>query len=409
MEFLRLILEHGGYWIVFVVSVLEATPVVGSFIPGHTIVFFSGFLAKLGILKLLPLMFFVSLGAICGDIIGYKLGKKYGYSFLEKYGHRFFIKKNYIEKIKEIMHMHSGKALILSRFNPIARPFTPYLAGAGGVHIKKFWIFNILGGISWAVSSIIIGYVFGASYEIVSRYVGRFIFIAIVLSILIIWGYKYINNRRHIFARYHLFTLGINIASLYVFFKMLDDSFSEKSVFAQLDVWFNLKMTVIQTPFLTEMMFFVTNYFSPLNITIFTIIIVAVLAYKKIWDNFFLFISSIGASAVMVTFVKYLVERTRPENALYLDTGYSFPSGHAVFSIVFFCLLFYILQSHTKRKFAREIIGLVSIFSFLIIGFSRVYLNVHWFSDVIGGFSLGLFIVSGLILARKIIYDNVYQ
>ncbi len=403
IEFSRIILTHGGYWIVFVVSVLEATPIIGAFIPGQTIVLFSGFLARLGMLNILPLMIIASLGAICGDVIGFELGKKYGYSFLEKYGHRFFIKKDYLEKIKEIMQMHSGKALIFSRFNPIARPFTPYLAGAGGVHVKKFWIFNIIGGISWAVSSIAIGYIFGASYEVVSRYMGKFIFIAIILSILIIWGYKYINTRNNIFAKYHLFTLAVNITSLYVFFKMLEDSFTGESRLAQLDVWFNLKMVAIQTPFMEKIMFFITDLFSPLNITILSIIIIAILAYKKRWHNFFLFISSIVASATMVTFIKYLVERIRPDNALYIDTGYSFPSGHAVFSIVFFCIMFYILKSYVKNKYGKEFLGLTAIFLFIIVGASRVYLNVHWFSDVVGGFSLGLFLLSGLILILKII------
>ena len=402
IELLRVILSHGGYWIILVVSIAEALPLIGSFVPGHTIVFFAGFLARLGVLNLWYVIIIASIGAIVGDIIGYELGKKYGYTFLEKHGHRFFIKKEHIEKAKQFMHNHTGKAMIFGRFHPLVRAFTPYLAGAGEVHPKKFWIFNVIGGITWAGVSVLVGYVFGASYEVVSKYIGKFLFIAIILSILIIWGYRYINARRHIFAKYHLVTLTFNIASLYVFIKMLEDSFSFESALAPLDVWFNATMISLHSVWATSSLVFITDLFSPRNIIIFSILLAIALAYKKRWYHFSILIMSLGLAGAGMTFVKYLVERVRPENSLIIETGFSFPSGHAVMALVFFSVLFYIFYKDIANKYIRECAGALAIGMFLLVGFSRLYLNVHWFTDVIGGFALGVFILSGLVLLFRI-------
>ncbi|MSR71249.1 MAG: phosphatase PAP2 family protein [Candidatus Taylorbacteria bacterium] len=402
VAFCQLILEQGGYWIIFVTSIAEAVPFLGSIVPGQMIVIFAGFLAKLQQLSLWKVMLIASLGAICGDIFGYKLGQKFGYGFLEKYGKYVFIKQAHIEKVKGLVLGHAGKALILGRFHPIARSFAPYIAGAGGVDIKKFWFFNIIGGVSWAVASVAIGYIFGASYEVASRYIGKFVFVGLVISAFIIWGYSYIESKRHVFAKYHLVTLIINILSLYVFFKTLEDSFSGISNLAALDVWFNLKMASIHSLALTSYMTFITNMFSPEVLSFVALIIIAWLAYKKYWHRAYVFVISLGVSAVAVTFIKNLVERTRPDNALYFDASYSFPSGHAVFAVMFFCVLFYVFYRDVKNKYVRELFGVASIMAFLLAGFSRVYLNVHWFSDVVAGFALGLFILSGIILIFRV-------
>ena len=217
------VLNHWGYWIILLGAILEANPLTGLVVPGMTFVILGGFFAKLGILEIGDVIWVAALGAIIGDLIGYYLGKKYGYSFITKYGKHFFFKKERFEKTKKLMNHHTGKALIIGRFNSLTRAFAPFIAGSTDVPFLKFIIYNIVGGISWAITFVMIGYTFGKSYEIASQYIGKFIFIAIVVSVVFIYLYRFINKRKHIFSKYHLYTLILNNFSLYIFSKMIED------------------------------------------------------------------------------------------------------------------------------------------------------------------------------------------
>ncbi len=101
---LQQIIEHGGYTILFVTTVLEGIPIVGSLVPGHTVVILSGLLAKLGILNLGFVLALVTIAALLGDIIGFMLGKKYGITLLTRFSKYLFIKDEYIEKAKKIIN-----------------------------------------------------------------------------------------------------------------------------------------------------------------------------------------------------------------------------------------------------------------------------------------------------------------
>ena len=192
------VLIHWSYWIILLVAMLEASPIFGLLIPGQIFVITGGFLAKTGVLKIDDVIFVSALGAIIGDFIGYFLGKEYGYFFITRFGKYFFFKKEHFEKTKRLMNHHTGKTLIVGRFNSLTRSVAPFIAGSTNVSFLKFSIYNIIGGISWAISFVMIGYVFGKSYEIASQYVDKFIFIAIVLNILVVYLYGFIKKRRYI-------------------------------------------------------------------------------------------------------------------------------------------------------------------------------------------------------------------
>jgi membrane protein DedA with SNARE-associated domain/membrane-associated phospholipid phosphatase len=395
-------LQQGGHLVVFLVAIAETLPFIGSFVPGHTVIIFAGFLSKLGILNIGLVMFLAALGAIVGDIFGYLMGKKYGYNLFVKYGKYFFLEKDNLDKAKQVLENHTGKALIIGRFSPVSRAITPFLAGAGGVHINKFWFYNIVGGISWAVLSVLIGYVFGASYEAASAYIGKFIFIGLALGVVFLLAYRVINKRRHIFVRFHLYTLFINLAALVVFFKTLQDVFTSGSPLAELDVWVNRGMTGLWNPWLNEIMIAITDIISPVNIALLTLALIGFLAYKKKWHYALLSASALAAGFILETAIKEVVGRVRPENALLISDSASFPSGHATLSIIFFLLVLYTIGGYIKNFYLRELFGAFCMVIFLAVGASRVYLNVHWLTDVVGGFALGVFCLTFFILLFKI-------
>jgi undecaprenyl-diphosphatase len=79
----------------------------------------------------------------------------------------------------------------------------------------------------------------------------------------------------------------------------------------------------------------------------------------------------------------------RPEGAIIAETGYSFASGHATYAIIFFTLIVNAYRTHIKSAVGRKIFITIAVVLALLIGVSRIYLGVHYFSDVFAGFMIG--------------------
>ena len=102
-----------------------------------------------------------------------------------------------------------------------------------------------------------------------------------------------------------------------------------------------------------------------------------------------LFMGGIALTGGAVHILKILTVRVRPEGAALLhETGGSFPSGHAAFSLFFFGFLAYLLSRQVKGRPCRILICAAALLIAGVIGASRIYLNAHWVSDVLGGFVL---------------------
>lgn len=395
---LESIVEQGGYIILLLLTILEGVPVIGSFVPGHTVVILSGFLARLSVFNIWAIVFIVIVAAMLGDFSGYVLGKKYGYDFLKRFGKFIFIKDEHIEKAKQIVSNHTGKAIIFGRFNPITRPLIPFIIGASKIHINKFWLFDFIGVTLWSFISIGIGYIFGASYHVAAGIFGKFIIIATLIAILIIWGYRFINKRFNIFAKYELIVLILNLTSLYLFFKTVQDTLKDHAFMAELDVWINVFFSSHVSSVGLVLMNIVTDILSPTFLSIISLIVIIYLLVKKYWRYSAISILSVGGGLFVGAFIKEVVERARPLGAFITETDFSFPSGHAIMATIFFTLFIYIFPRKIKSWIWREVIIVASVFLIVLTSFSRLYLGVHWFSDVAAGCAFGLFWVTLMIL-----------
>ena len=402
---LQAIVEHGGYLFILLSTISEGIPIFGQFIPGHSVVIISGLLAKIEVLNIYKVFLVVIFGAVIGDIIGFYLGKKYGISLLTKFGQYLFLKKEYIDKALLLVKENTAKAIILGRFSPITRTLSPFLVGASGIHTKKFWIYDSIGVIIWASVSIMIGYIFGASYHAVSAALGKYILLAIILGILITWGYRFINKQFHIFAKYELITLGFNLFGLYLFFKTVQDAITDKVFLLELDVFVNNFFFIHSQEWIRDFMLIFTNIFSPTLITGVSVVLIAYLIHKKNYYYSLISIFSLGGGYVFTFIIKNIVTRIRPENAFISVSGYSFPSGHAVAATIFFTLLIYFFIVKIKSMIIREVLVVICVISIILTAFSRVYLSVHWLSDVLAGIGFGLFWVTSIILLVK--YVNI--
>jgi len=388
---IQAILQHGGYWLIGASSILESIPLLGTIIPGHTIVIIGGFFAKLGFLNIYAVMAIAAAGSITGDVIGYFLGKKYGLSLVTRSGKYFLLKQDNIDQVRAVIKRHMGKALIIGRFNPVARCFTPFFVGAGGGKWKTFWLYDIIAGISWAVISVFIGYIFGASYHVIVSFIGEFTTIGIIIAVLIGLGYYFINKSRHLFSKHDFYLLFAGLFSLIFFFKSVEDIFSPRPIFVNLDVALNMTMAHHVIPFFVNCAEIVSDVFSPLVLSILAIVCLGYFFVKKYRHFLNILLLAFPFGLLFDYLLKGAIQRPRPVDMLLQQGGYSFPSGHAVAISIFCTLMVYYFARHIKNRHWRDTFIVGNVLLVTIVCASRVYLNVHWFSDVLAGASFGVF------------------
>ena len=118
-------------------------------------------------------------------------------------------------------------------------------------------------------------------------------------------------------------------------------------------------------------------------------------------NRWFITIDLVGVTLVNQV-IKHIIRRPRP-NVLRLveESGYSFPSGHSMVSMAFYGIIIYLVYKNVTNKYLRWTLIILLSLLILSIGFSRIYVGVHYFTDVAGGFLLGL--------AYLIIYINIYN
>jgi undecaprenyl-diphosphatase len=164
-----------------------------------------------------------------------------------------------------------------------------------------------------------------------------------------------------------------------------------KSSFVPIDVNVNSWSASIQMSSLTQIAEIVAYCFDTTPLLAASLLIATCLFYKNYKKNAFLLLGAMGGDAAIITAVKTLVHSERPLNGIMQDTGFSFPSGHVTSSVVFFGLLTYFVFQYWESSNRKTLSSMFSVAIAILVGFDRLYLNVHWFSDVLGGYLLGVF------------------
>jgi len=157
-----------GYWIVFFGVMLEN---VGIPVPGETILLVAGFFASQHGFSLPLVMAIAASGAVLGDNGGYWLGRKVGRAFLLKYGKYLLLNEKRFLAMEKYFAKHGDKTVLVARFLTGFRVFTALFAGASHMVWGRFFIFNVMGAVSWAVVISSLGYFFGESWGLLEKYV----------------------------------------------------------------------------------------------------------------------------------------------------------------------------------------------------------------------------------------------
>lgn len=172
-----------GYIGVFTIVFLESGLLIGFFFPGDSLLFTAGFLASQGYLDIKILILGCFFFAVLGDTIGFQIGKKLGPKIFTK-DSSFFFQKKHLETAQKFYEKHGGKTIILARFIPVVRAFAPVVAGVGKMDYRKFVLFNLVGGILWAIGVTLAGYYLGSLIPDVDKYLLPIVGLIIVVSIL---------------------------------------------------------------------------------------------------------------------------------------------------------------------------------------------------------------------------------
>ena len=166
-----------------VIVFVESGVFFGFFFPGDSLLFTAGLLATQGYLNIWALLLLVPIAAILGVNFGYWFGKKVGPRLFARED-SFFFHKRHIERTRAFYAKHGVKAIVLSRFIPVVRTFTPILAGIGAMNYKVFMKYNILGGLLWTTSLLGLGYSLGSVVPDIDTYLLPIILGIIVVSFL---------------------------------------------------------------------------------------------------------------------------------------------------------------------------------------------------------------------------------
>ncbi len=153
----------------------------------------------------------------------------------------------------------------------------------------------------------------------------------------------------------------------------------------------------IRSPELTNTMNIITNISGSYALIVFTTLFIILIKKKK-----YPLAITINLIAVFITsqLAKAIVERDRPLDMLVSAPGYSYPSGHSMVGLAYFSFLSYLVIKYIPNKIVKIILPIVFTITILLVGFSRIYLGVHYLSDVLAGFLLGAIYL--------IIFINIY-
>ena len=434
-----ILMLHGvaALTVIFAFPLLESAVFAGFVFPGEIAVLLGGVLASQHRVSLAAAMAAASAGAIAGDTIGYEVGKRWGRRLIHMTAGRL-VKRRHLDRGERYLAERGGKAVFAARFTAALRVLVPGLAGTARMPYRTFALYNVTGGIAWAVTTTLIGYLAGTSLERAEHLATRTGLAVLGLVLVFVATGALVRRLRRsdrrpfaIAGRWRdsrlrrrlprqaawverrldpaeptglPLTTAVAVAALGTWtFAALAQDVREYEEIARLDPWIMEFAQDHRVGGVTEAMD-VFQWLGSWGVLTFILAVASVtllrrrdrLGTAELWVAF-------AGAGLLNEGVRVLVGRPPPPVADMLAQRPAYPSGHAAMSIAAWGVLALLLaRGHPLRVRAALLGGAAAVI--LLVGVSQVYLGAHWFTDVLGGYILG-----GTWLALAAAFDLVHR
>jgi undecaprenyl-diphosphatase len=431
------------YALVAVMAFLETGAFVGLIAPGEFTVIVGGVVAGQGTISIVPLIGLTWLACILGDTTSFFIGRRLGRQFLEKHGPAVKITPERLEQVEGYFARHGGKTILVGRFIGLVRALAPFVAGASGMRYSRFIPYSVIGTGLWSTAFLLLGFFFYRSFDKVASIAGRatFVFACLVgIGVFVFWAYRRLRDDeqrakfvaavdrvssrpllrpfrklaiaiwrailrpvwrfvwppvKFVWERVTPGTLGLELTTalavagvgLYVFVAylvVLDANPGPTGLDNQL---FDLAEK-LRTGIGVTVAKVVTALGSTPVVLSVTAIAVVVLAVRKHPIELAVLIVGTLLVYVVVQVTKGAVGRARPPHPLAGAVGSAYPSGHAAHATVYVALAVIATRVFAGAA-SRAAIVIAGLLLAAAVGASRVFLQVHWASDVSGGWGVG--------------------
>ena len=418
------------YLLVGFFAFAETGAFIGLVVPGETTMLLGGAVAGQGAIDVYLLIAIAWFAAWMGDTTSFFIGRRLGREFVLRHGPRVGIGHERFEKVEDYFSRHGGKTIFIGRWISLVRALAPFIAGSSGMRYRAFVPYSILGTGLWASAHILVGYFFSRSVETGAEYAGKGAFLLGTLIVVVggsIFLYRHFRVRENRVAagrwmetraatrwlvalgrRYRpqfaflwdrvtpggtfglefttlMATLAVSLFVLVAYIVLIGrDPGPTPGDMTAIDVVESLRVG-----WLTDISKVVTFLGSGIFTWGLTLVCAAMLATRRRWAEVAVLLAAMTMASVGFHEIKDAIDRPRPEDGLVDTAGSSFPSGHAAHSVLYLWLAVTIvlrLRPGMARKTAVVLTGLALT---ILVGLSRVYLNVHYLSDVSGGWALG--------------------
>lgn len=418
-----------AYLLVGLLAVAEAAAFVGLVIPGETAMLLGGVLVAGGHAQLGVMLAAAMVGAVGGDSLGYELGRRFADPLrASRLGSR--IGPQRWQRAEDYLRARGGKAVFLGRWVGVLRALVPFVAGASRMPYRVFLPYNLAGGVLWAATFVVAGYLAGNSYGRVEQVAGRASLVlagVVVLVAVVVLTARWVSRHpdramapvrrltgsgpaRRIAHRYERqiafladrfrpggafgLVLTVELAALVAAgaaFGGVTEDVLRRNELIGLDAPVAQFFAQRREPWLTTTMEAVTWLGSAWVLAPLALALGMMVGRRLRSRQPLLFlVIALGGSTVLAQLIKLLVARPRPDSGLVNALGYSFPSGHATAAAAGWLAIALVLCLVTTRWSARVAFVTGAVVIALLVGISRVYLGVHEPTDVLGGWALGV-------------------
>jgi undecaprenyl-diphosphatase len=438
------------YALVGVMAFLETGAFIGLIAPGETVVIAGGVIAGQGEIELIPLIGLVWVCAVLGDTTSFFIGKHLGRGFLERHGPRVKITHERLTQVEGYFDRHGGKTILIGRFIGLVRALAPFIAGASGLAYRRFLPYSVVGTGIWSTVFCVLGYIFWRSFDRLAAIAGKAIFgfgitVGVIVAVVVIYRRRreirdwllaheshplirplFVAGRpvyRHLIAplvrviapEVHFLwnrvtpgglglelttTLAIGGVGMYVYalYVVILSGDPGLTPFDQelLDL-----ANDVQSRMLTDVAKVVTDLGAFPTCAAVVVVMSIVLAARGRISELLVLAGGFALVYVIVQVTKAGIDRPRPTDPLVETSGSSFPSAHAAYATVWIAAALV----YTRRLgLASAALVTAAIALAAAIGLSRIYLRAHVWSDVAGGWGLGIG-VFGLLTAIALVVE----